>query len=296
MKQVGDNMKIISIIIVTYFSDKFLEECINSIYLHNDLKKNEIEIIIVDNSQYTTKCLRGMRKKFADIKIISNPKNAGFGQGNNLGADIASGKILLFLNPDTKFIIPIFREIINIFKNDKTIGTVGCQLIDGKGVSIDTYGYFPEIYNLFLSIVDKYIFALMGYIPRKKIYPWGANLFIRRKDFFNIGKFDEKMFLCNEEPDLCRRILPKRTFIINKKLIHYGGHSMDDICSKFDFWLDSLEIYHKKYKLNLNKTLNNYIIIFIFKIIQMFLLGKNYLVHKKIYKKLILFKRKANKN
>lgn len=283
----GNAVKILSIIIVTYCSDSFIKECLASIYLHNDLNEKAIEVIIVDNSPHTTDYLKETVKWFPNVKLISNPENAGFGQGNNIGADAASGEILLFLNPDTKFIEAVFSEIVDRFRNNKKIGTTGCRLVDGEGNAIDSYGYFPEKWNPFLSILDKYIFKPLGYVPKNNIYPWGANLFVRRADFYAAGRFDEKFFLSHEEPDLCKRMLPKKTIIINKKIIHYEGHTISDKDKRFDVWMDSLVLYHKKYGCDLSKTLRRYQIFSSLALVRRLLLRKDCCDLKNQIKKII---------
>lgn len=277
----------LSIVIVTYNSDNFIVDCLSSIYSHNDLSDEIIEVIIVDNSPLTSNIIESTVNRFPNVRIISNPKNAGFGQGNNIGADLASGEILLFLNPDTKFIEPIFSEVVERFRNNDNIRAIGCQLIDGNGQKTNTYGYFPEKWNLAVSIIDKCIFTPLGYIPKHSTYPWGANLFVRRKDFYAAGKFDEKYFLFFEEADLCRRLKPEETYIINnKKIIHYGGHTNLENNKRFDAWLKSLSQYHKKYGYNLNNTLRHYQYALLLSIARCLVHGKDYQIFKNMIKKL----------
>lgn len=269
-------MKILSIIIVTYCSDDYINECLDSIYSHNDLCENAIEVIVVDNSPHTSDLLKYTVKQFLNVRLIANPKNAGFGQGNNIGADAASGEILLFLNPDTKLTEPVFYEVVKHFNKHENIGAIGCQLVDGEGRENNTYGYFPEKWNIFVSIIDKCIFKPLEYIPKSSIYPWGANYFVRRKDFYAAGKFDEEFFLCFEEADLCKRIRPKGTHIIKKKIIHYGGHTTVETNKRFDAWLKSLSLYHKKYGYNLNRTLIRYKLALLLPLTRCFLLGQDH--------------------
>jgi len=260
-------MKIISIIIVTYNSESCLYECLRSLQLHNDLKKDDIEIVVVDNSVYTSIELREIVKLFPNVHLIRNNINKGFGQGNNIGADASSGEILLFLNPDTKFIEPVFKEVVNSFRGDLNIGTIGCQLIDESGRQNNTYGYFPEKFNAFIFFLHKVLYHSFKYIPRTFIYPWGANLFIRKSDFYAAGKFDESFFLCHEEPDLCKRILPKKTKILKRRIMHYGEQSVKGEDKKYDEWMKSLKLYCNKYRYDFQKILKKwkmfYFIVFI---------------------------------
>jgi len=266
-------MKTLSIIIVTYCSDDFISDCLSSIYSYNDLGDEEIEVIIVDNSPSASNLMKQIVGKFPNVRLISNPKNGGFGQGNNVGAVAASGKILLFLNPDTKFIEPVFCEVIKHFGNGN-VRAVGCQLVDGEGHKTNTYGYFPEKWSLLVSIIDKCVFKPLGYIPKFSIYPWGANFFVRRKDFYAAGKFDEGLFLFHEESDLCQRLSPKETHIIKQKIIHYGGHTSIENSKRFEVWLKSLVFYHEKYGYDLNQTLGRYKRALFLSLLRRFFLGQ----------------------
>ena len=71
-------MKILSIIIVTYCSDDYINECLDLIYSHNDLCENAIEVIVVDNSPHTSDLLKYTVKQFLNVRLIANPKNAGW--------------------------------------------------------------------------------------------------------------------------------------------------------------------------------------------------------------------------
>ncbi len=279
-------MNAISVVIVTYCSDEYIKDCLDSIFLHCDLPDDELEVIVVDNSPSTSDFLISVVGSFSNTTLINNPKNMGFGQGNNVGADAACGKVLLFLNPDTKLIEPVFREAIDHLMKHPDVGAVGCRLIDGDGRSNDTYGYFPEKWNILVSMLDKCVFKPLKYIPKKSVYPWGANYFIARKDFYSAGKFDEDFFLCFEEADLCKRILPKRTHILNKKIIHYGGHTTDEASKRFDAWLESLRKYHVKHGYDLNRTLTRYRIAYYLPLVRCLITGGDYREFKRMINKL----------
>jgi len=266
--------KVLSVIIVTYFSDEFIDECLTSLFLHNDLDE-AVEVIVVDNSPHTTDYLKGAVKRFFNVKLMSNPINGGFGQANNIGADASCGEILLFLNPDTKFVEPVFGATVELFDRNSDTGAIGCKLVDGKGNPTYSYGYFPEKWNLFLSAADKFFFRPLGYVPHENIYPWGADLFVRKADFYAAGKFDERFFLCHEEPDLCRRLLPKKALVIDKKIVHHGEHSTGNSTKKQDAWFDSLALYHQKYGFDLYKTLWQYRVFFLLVLVRRVLLGRD---------------------
>ena len=125
--------KELSIIIVTYNSQTVIKDCLQSIQKFNDIG-NELEIIIVDNSpKFEIEDFVKRLNLNLDIKMIHNPQNGGFGQGNNIGAKKAKGEIFFFLNPDTILIEPIFKFMLGEFEN-KRLGCAGFRQIYVGGI------------------------------------------------------------------------------------------------------------------------------------------------------------------
>jgi len=91
-----------SIIIVSYNNfDITTGPCLKS--LLNDKENNRNEIIVVDNASKDDSPykLKQMASKEQNVKLILNNVNRGFAGGNNDGANIARGDILILLNSDT---------------------------------------------------------------------------------------------------------------------------------------------------------------------------------------------------
>ena len=114
-------MKRLSIIIVTYNSEKDIYDCMASIKKYADIPMSELEIIIVDNnSKEVDSMFAKLRKLYGeDIILINNTHNGGYGQGNNVGIRRATAPVILIMNPDVRLICPIFRTAIEAFENDK---------------------------------------------------------------------------------------------------------------------------------------------------------------------------------
>ncbi len=72
-------MKRVSIIIVTYNSEKDIYDCVDSIRQHADIPLKEIELIIVDNnSQKPDIMFNRLRQQWGnDIILINNTHNGG---------------------------------------------------------------------------------------------------------------------------------------------------------------------------------------------------------------------------
>ncbi|MCG7496853.1 glycosyltransferase [Vibrio sp. Of7-15] len=245
--------KKLSIIIVTYNSIEVIEECLNSIEKYNDIGSG-LEVLIVDNSPvFEINDFVSDLKLDLDIKLIHNPKNGGFGQGNNIGVKASNGELLLILNADTILVEPVFSYILDKFE-DETLTAAGFKLVGRDGKVNNSFALFPE-YNYFYFIIPLkllYFFVLKFSMLSKLIFPWGADFVVRKNDFIEAGMFDEKIFLCNEEPDLTKR-LGGKVRIFNKPIIHLEGHTtvVDDL--RFNEWLLSTRYYFSKYNLDFDK-------------------------------------------
>ena len=91
----------ISIIIVTWNFQDFIQNCLDSIFLTAD--KVRYEIIVVDNhsSDEPTKIVEEF---YPELDLIENRKNPGYAEANNQGIEQSQGKYLLILNPDTQLL------------------------------------------------------------------------------------------------------------------------------------------------------------------------------------------------
>ena len=82
----------LSVIIVSFNSDKVIHNCISSI-------DSEVEIVIVDNSN-NKDFKENIENKYKNVNCILSPQNIGMGAGNNLGIKNTNKDFALILNPD----------------------------------------------------------------------------------------------------------------------------------------------------------------------------------------------------
>jgi GT2 family glycosyltransferase len=159
------------------------------------------------------------------------------------------------LNPDTVLIEPIFGFAIKKFLCNVDLRAFGMILVDERGNYQETFGFFPEKLKL---IPEKFYLPLinLGYTP-PRIFPWGANLFVRKADFFQAGMFDENIFMCYEEPDLVRRLPKGQVKIFPQKIVHKAGHSDENLRIRYEAALKSEKYYFSKYGLNYKKYIKN---------------------------------------
>jgi glycosyltransferase involved in cell wall biosynthesis len=170
----------LSVIIPTYMEERHIEDCLRSIK-NQTFDQDKIESIVVDsNSSDRT---RELAKKYAD-KVI-NIKERGVGRGRNVGAKIAKGEILLFLDADS-ILHERFVEKLMKFYNEKDCVCVSGSLRSSGSKTIKNriYGHF---HYPFFNLVMKFT-ALIN-------YPLFSTICCScKKDAFEkIGGFDESV-------------------------------------------------------------------------------------------------------
>jgi GT2 family glycosyltransferase len=241
----------LSIIIVNWNTADLLDICLQSIYRHKPLF--DFEIILFDNNSgdHTKEILKG----FPQVKTIFNPQNIGFAAANNRAAEISSGKYLLLLNPDTKICSDIFTPALNFIENS-SYGVLGARLrLPDGSVQVSSGNFFSLrtmiFQNVYFVLKKLRFIKLIPFLSklsgvsvsqllkiddlwdpyRNHEVDWtsGAFFLLHRRDFYNIGKFDESFFLFGEEFDLCYRLREqgiKAVFWGQDEIIHHSGASI----------------------------------------------------------------------
>ncbi len=250
----------VSVIIVNYNTYSLTKECIESVIKYST---NIIEIIVIDNASKDAS-----KNNFSNDKRINYlylNENRGFGAANNVGAAIAKGKYLFFLNSDTVILYDIIQKLYRFCEDNihLKIGALGTCLVDSEYEDVMSFGQFhtsKRIYRrmlenipkmapkyeteIYQSLTDNY-YAKVDFIS-------GADLFVRRDVFQSIEGFDKRFFMYYEETDLQKRLeqMGYMRYIINERgIIHLEsgsfGHDM-----KFNRKLlitESLKIYIDKH-------------------------------------------------
>lgn len=198
----------LSVVIVTYNYEGDIYDCIGSIYEYADIPKEELEVIIVDNcSQDGEGMLRRLRERFGDsLVLISNDKNGGYGQGNNVGIRHASAPIIMVMTPDVRLIEPVMQTALRAFENSDKLSIYGMKMMQtptkpSTNSFACTYMMNGYLFTLLSSLGNK----LDWFMPRW-MYISGACFFLRKSMFEQIGMYDESVFLYGEEDDIHYRL------------------------------------------------------------------------------------------
>tara|TARA_B100000524_G_scaffold96852_1_gene46039 strand:+ start:4344 stop:6299 length:1956 start_codon:yes stop_codon:yes gene_type:complete len=229
----------LSVVIVNYNVEYFLEQCLNSV--REASKQCATEIFVVDNNS-NDGSVQMVQAKFPEVKLIENKDNKGFSSANNQAIKQAKGKYILLLNPDTVVEELTFKKITDFMKNTPSCGGLGVRMVDGKG------DFLPESKRgLPTPKVAFYkIFGLSALFPKSKEFGAyhlgylnedetneidilsGAFLCVSAEAIEKIGLLDETFFMYGEDIDFSYRITKggyKNYYLPETTIIHYKGES-----------------------------------------------------------------------
>lgn len=244
----------VSVIIVSYIKIDIVDKCLSELYKFNDIG-SELEVIVVDNSPDEIRIDGFLSVKYPEVVFIKN-ENKGFGQGNNVGANIAKGKYLFFLNPDTFLIEPVINYAYKKMESNTDFGMLGFQLVSETGNKNMSF-YFLKGGGFLKSLMIKF-FNYTGLYFEKIMFISGANMFMSKENFINCGMFDENIFMYYEEPDLTFRLheLGKMNYFCRtKKIVHLEAGCPQDFVAALERRLDSARYYNKKYHMSFSTQL-----------------------------------------
>lgn len=177
----------LDIIIVTYNSEKWLKECIESIENQKNYDLSKINIYFIDNKSKdnTVEKLEEYKRKskLGSFNIIKNSKNRGFGQANNLGFKNGNSEYVFFLNHDTKL------EEYSLQNMQKEIMNSSQEFAMWE-FRQKPYEH-PKYYNP---------------INGETSWASGACFVIKREVFEKIEGFDKKIFMYAEDVDLSWKV------------------------------------------------------------------------------------------
>jgi GT2 family glycosyltransferase len=184
-----------------------VNRCLSSVLT---VQSPNFEIILVDNGS-TDGGVEKIKKTFdafPKLRIVETGMNLGASAGRNIGARLARGDYLAFLDTDTEVDSRWLDEAIDFMRQSPSVGAVQCKLLLMSDRS--KVDYVGDLLSQFGFLVQR---RPLGYADdnttQKAAIVFGvksAGMVIRRDLFRKVGMFDEDFFIYMEETDLCWRV------------------------------------------------------------------------------------------
>lgn len=194
------------VVVVTYHSCDELVGLLSSV-------RQDQRIVVVDNASGvdgTRQVIEGFRKgRWLD------GRNSGFAKAANLGARTSSAEYVIFTNPDSRPTPEIWDALVDDLRKDPTLAIAAASTIGTSGrLELGAGGWEPTLGRTFV-----YAFGIHRIFPNAGVYArprrnelvnleWlGAPCIAIRRDLFvELGGFDERYYVYNEDMALGRTI------------------------------------------------------------------------------------------
>lgn len=222
----------VSIVILNYNGQKFLEQFLPSVVKYSD----QYTIIIADNCS-SDGSVKFLETNYPDIRLIHIPENKGYSAGYNFALSKIDSNYYVLLNSDVEVTNNWVAPIINSMEQNESIVAVQPKILSYHNKNVFEYagaagGFIDKLGYPFCRgrVFDSLETDEGQYDNERQIF-WatGACLFIRSSIFHELGGFDDDFFAHMEEIDLCWRMNNKGYKIMfnpNSVIYHVGGGTL----------------------------------------------------------------------
>jgi GT2 family glycosyltransferase len=230
----------VAVIIVTYNSTRFLEDCFGS--LSSMTKEGlEAQVIVIDNGSTDGSAEKAAAWRFA--MVTKSTENLGFAGGNNRiirHALDAGADYVYLLNHDTEVTPGFLVEAVETAEADERIGSVqSLILLSPDKERINSTG--NAIHFLGFGYCNDYRRTASSW-PRPAnpeiAYASGAGVLYRASALKEVGLLDEELFMYHEDLDLGWRLrLAGYRNVLAPASVIYHKYEFSRSITKY-FWME----------------------------------------------------------
>jgi len=252
----------LSIVIVTWNSERWIERCLKSIPAACEALV--YEIVLYDNSSAD----RTLDLVGEDVRRIASGVNEGFAGAINRAITTVRGPYVFLLNPDCELAPGSLAVLVDFLRTHPAVAAAAPLLADERGNSQREFQFrrFPTLTTFAAEVlaIDKLfpsnrVTASYRYrdldLTRPQVIdqPAAAALLIRREVFNDVGPLDEQFFPAwFEDVDYCRRLAAagKEIWVVPAaQARHFGGASLEHVpFGRFiDLWYGNMWRYARKW-------------------------------------------------
>ena len=228
-------MHSLSIIIVNYKSWGILQKNLELLSSY-DFEKIKLQIIVVDNCSNDGK-LPEFISLFPKVLFVENDWNWGFAHGCNFGVKLATGDILLFLNPDTLAPRASLEKMLFEYISNPNNGILSCKQSNKPSAFRKI---IPSIFSLFGPQRSLYLLLFPNKFRKNNcitcncdaISPdWisGSVVMISKDWFDRVGGWNNDYWMYFEDVELSIKVKQgggELSMLCNTSIVHeHGGAS-----------------------------------------------------------------------
>lgn len=228
----------VSFIVVSYNTRELTRGCLRSI--EEQSVGFRYEIIVVDNasSDGSAEMVAG---DFPGVQLVANEQNLGFARANNQAFELAAGRYVLLLNPDTEILDNAVRDCLEFAERQPDAGVIGCRVRLPNGEQQSTvFRYLRPWYLLINLFVPnrlirrsrllgriRYVGIDLDRVQEVEVIA-GCFMLVRREVLEQVGGMDGDFFMYGEEAEWCFRIRRagwRNLYLPGPTILHHGAQS-----------------------------------------------------------------------
>lgn len=219
---------LLSIVVPSYNSGKFLPACLDSI-LHSGVSLIDFEVIVINDGSTDDSLLvaQSYVKEYPQVSVYSQ-SNQGLSGARNSGLAVAKGDYVWFVDADDEIGVDILSAI-SILKENEGIDILGIVLqeVDEEKHPIKQVCSQPSLpHNKLLTGREA---VIMGYNPSS------ACALIMRTGFLQANDLNFKMGITHEDVEFTyRAVLKAKTAIFSDLVIYYYYRRGDTMSTPYD--------------------------------------------------------------
>lgn len=258
----------LSIIIVSWNVQDLLIACLDSIIASpvaiNEASDNKpvVEIIVVDSAS-SDDTVSLVRENYPQVRLSAQSDNVGFTRGNNIGFEMAQGRYLLMLNPDTEVLGDALVQFIKYMDSHENAGLIGPHTLNTDRTTQSSRRHFPTKALAFFestwlqpfapkSMMEYYYLSNESDTAILEVdWMQGSALMTRYEIYEAVGGLDTGFVMYSEEMDWCKRIKDagwSAIYLGTAQIIHHGGKSSEQIGAQKHIWFQESKLrYFKKH-------------------------------------------------
>jgi GT2 family glycosyltransferase len=256
--------KLLTVVIVSHNSRRFLRRCLHSIFKSWSLP--DFEVILVDNAS-SDGTVHMVRKSFSHVEVIANRENLGFSRACNQAVKSVSSRYILFLNPDIEVEPGAIAGMIRKMESSERTAIVGGLIFDASGIPqhgarrqipglLAAFFHLSGLWRLFprSAWVNRYAQSHASPFEEREVGAVsGAFMMIRRDVFILVGGFDEDYFLYGEDMDLCLSVSARGFAVLyspDARALHHHRTSTrkKPVRATYHFYRSMALFYRKHYR------------------------------------------------
>jgi N-acetylglucosaminyl-diphospho-decaprenol L-rhamnosyltransferase len=197
----------LSVVVVTYNSEHCIQACLVAV----QRMLGRCELVVVDNlSEDAT--LERATAIAPDARIVEMGRNAGFGRACNAGVRAATCEHVMLMNPDV-VLGHVDRALLDNLMSEDQFGLMA----PGLAFDHDAGTAQPQMFARASWLSELATMALGPFRPKElprrarlaphsdALWACGALVIVRKREFVDVGGFDERFFLYYEDQELGTR-------------------------------------------------------------------------------------------